>query len=227
MAPMHPKLTTATPSLLLTAAACLTLAACGSSETKTVTVASSPTEAQTTAPTTSTQATTSTTTAPTTATTAPPTTTNGGAEAPATTRTATEPAFTQQEPHSQGLNEAISVLKGHGYAPGETSQYHPNQTLQVLIGTSTTSTDGHIQQAFFFVRGRFLGTDTRLPSATVNLIAQSDTEVTLSYPLYRPTDPISSPTGGHAIVHFQLNNGQLTSLNPIPPANSSTGLSRN
>jgi LppP/LprE lipoprotein len=227
MAPMQHMPTAALRALLLGGAACLLLTACGSSQTKTVTVASSPAETQSTttsAPTTTARTTPTTTTA---TTTAPPATANGGAEAPTTTHTATEPAFTQQEPHSQGLSEAVSVLKAHGYTANETSQYHSNQTLQVLIGTSSTSSDGHTQQAFFFVRGRYIGTDTKLPSATVDVVAQSDTEVTLSYPLYRPTDPPSSPSGGHAVVRFQLNNGQLTSLDPIPPASSTTGLSRN
>jgi hypothetical protein len=216
-----------TAALLLSAAACLALSACGSSQTKTVTVASSPAETQSTttsAPSTTTATTPTTTT---TKTTAPPASANGGAEAPTSTHTATEPAFTQQEPHNQGISEAVSVLKAHGYSANETSQYHPNQTLQVLIGTSASSSDGYTQQAFFFVRGRYIGTDTKLPSASVDVVAQSDTEVTLSYPLYRPNDPISSPSGGHAVVRFQLNNGQLTSLDPIPPASSSSGLSRN
>jgi len=59
------------------------------------------------------------------------------------------------------------------------------------------------------------------------VIAQSDTEVTLAYPLYRPGDPLANPNGGQATVHFQLNDGKLTPLGTIPPANSATGLSRN
>jgi hypothetical protein len=61
----------------------------------------------------------------------------------------------------------------------------------------------------------------------VKVLSQGDTEVTLSYSLYRPHDPLGSPSGGQASVRFQLNNGKLTPLGTIPPASSSSGLSRN
>jgi len=102
----------------------------------------------------------------------------------------------------------MAVVKEHGYSAEETSDYHPQQTLRVLVGRG-----GAGQQAFFFVDGHYLGTDTKEPSAGVKVTGQSDTEVTLSYPLYRA----GAPTGGQATVHFQLNNGRLVPLNPIPP----------
>jgi len=96
----------------------------------------------------------------------------------------------------------------------------------VLVGTRTGSGDGYGQQAFFFVNGRYIGTDAKTPSATLRVSSQNDTEVTLAYPLYRKTDALCCPGGGTAHVHFQLNNGKLMPLDPIPPASSSTGLSR-
>ena len=118
------------------------------------------------------------------------------------------------------------MLKARGYTPAETSQYHPSQTLRVLVGTRAGSSDGYDQQAFFFVGGRYIGTDTKEPSASVKVLSQSDTEVTLGYPLYRSGDPLASPSGGQATVHFQLNNGKLVALNPIPPASSTAGAAR-
>ena len=226
MALMRRNLTTALAALALGAV----LGGCGGSQTKTVSVAGAPTESQS-ATTTATQATSTQASTPAstpTSTTPAPTSTAGGAAAPGTTttRTAPEPAFAQQEDHAEGLGEAVSVLKARGYTANETSQYHPNQTLRVLVGTSTASAEGSGQQAFFFVDGRYLGTDTKLPSASVTVLSQSDTEVTLGYPLYRPGDPASSPSGGQATVHFQLDNGKLTPLQQIPPASSTTGLSR-
>lgn len=213
--------------LLLGASTGAALGGCGSSQTKTVSVAGAPAETQSN--TTSTQASTSTATTPkTTSTTAPaPTSTVGGAAAPSTTHSAPEPAFTQQEAHTEGLSEAVAALKAKGYTPTETAQYHPTQTLRVLVGTNNSSGNSYGQQAFFFVNGRYIGTDTKEPSATVKVIAQSDTEVTLGYQLYRPSDALSNPSGGQAVVRFQLNNGKLASLDQIPPAHSSTGLSRN
>ncbi len=198
---------------------------CGS-QTKTVSVVGGPTVTRSTS-TTTTPSTIATTTTPTSTTPAPaPTDTAGGSAAPEATHTAPEPEFTQHEAHAEGLSEAVAVLKTRDYTPNETSQYHPNQTLRVLIGTKTDSSDGYGQQAFFFLGSRYIGTDTKEPSATVKVLSQSDTEVTLAYPLYHRGDPLSSPSGGQATVHFQLDNGKLTPLQPIPPANSATGPSR-
>jgi hypothetical protein len=118
------------------------------------------------------------------------------------------------------------MVRAKGFTPNDTSEYHSNQTLRVLVGTRSGSSDGYGQQAFFFLDGHYLGTDAKEPSATVRVASQNDTEVTLVYPLYRKNDPLSSPTGGQATVRFALNNGKLTPLNPIPPASSQSGLAR-
>jgi hypothetical protein len=212
-------------SSLLAAAALLiaagALLGCGS-KTKTVSATGAPAPAQST-PTTQAQ---TTSQASRTATSTTQTQSTSSGATPAPTRTAPEPAFTQKESHAEGLNGAAAVVRAHGYTPNDTSEYHEAQTLRVLIGTRTGSGDGYGQQAFFFVAGRYIGTDTKEPSAKVKVISQSDTEVTLAYPLYRSGDPLSSPSGGQATVQFQLNNGKLAPLGRIPPASRSTGLSR-
>lgn len=200
---------------VLSAAAIASLAACGSG-TKTVTATgqapvsqtASTARAQTSSTATSTPSTSATSTTGT------------------STRTGTEPAFTQNEAKSGSAGAAAGVVRAHGYTPNDTSQYRPDQTLRVLVGTRSGSSDGYGQQAFFFVDGRYIGTDTRDPSASVKLISQGDTEVTLGYPLYRPSDPLSSPRGGEAHVSFQLNNGKLVPLGTIPPFATSASLSR-
>ncbi len=221
-------LTTICVALALGATTGAALAGCGGSQTKTVSVANSPeiTSSTPTATTATTTPSTTTTATTTTSTTPAPTSTAGGTAAPGAAHTAPEPEFAQQESHAEGVSEAVALLEARGYTANETSQYHPGQTLRVLVGTKTGSSDGYDQQAFFFVGGRYIGTDTKEPSASVKVIAQSDTEVTLGYPLYRKGDPLANPSGGQAVVRFQLNNGKLTALGPIPPANSATGTSR-
>jgi len=199
-------------SVLLGIFAGALLVGCGS-QTKTVTVASS-------------QPASATTSSGATPTSTSRTTTNGATAAPTTTRTAPEPVFTQQEAHAEGLSGAAALVRAKGFTPDDSSQYHPNQTLRVLIATRTGSGDGYNQQAFFFLDGRYIGTDTREASATVTLVSQGDTEVTLAYPLYRNGDPNCCAAGGRATVHFQLNNGRLTALDSIPPVNSTSGFSR-
>jgi|GEM_PF-633889 hypothetical protein len=209
--------------LVLLAAGAFALSGCGSGGTKTVSVSSARTPA-TTAQSTVRARTTQSVPTPTVATTSTPTTTTPPVTE--TTRTTTAPAFTKQSSGAEGLTEAVSVVKAHGYTVADTSDYHPEQALRVLVGTREGSTDGHGQQAFFFVNGHYLGTDAKQPSATVEVVGQGDTEVTLAYPLYRPHDSLCCPGGGQATVRFQLNNGQLVALNPIPPVSSQTGLSR-
>ncbi len=191
-----------------TGATTLLLAACGSG-TKTVTVSSAPPLSQTQS--TQTAPPSTSTSTPGRQTTTPPSTSTTG------TRSAPEPAFTGGEAKSGGAGGAAEVVRAHGYTPNDTGEYHSDQTLAVLVGTRTGSSDGYGQQAFFFLDGRYLGTDTKEPSASVKVVSQGDTEVTLSYPRYRKGDPLGSPSGGEARVTFQLNNGKLVPLQDIPP----------
>jgi hypothetical protein len=154
------------------------------------------------------------------------------AQGTSTTRTAPAPAFTKTgtqsaEAAANTQAEAAAVIvTAHGYTPTDITDYHPNQTLRVLIGTRTGSADGYAQRAFFFLDNHYLGTDTSEPSASIHVVSQSDTEVTLAYALYRAHDSLCCPSGGQATVHFQLNDGQLVPLEQIPPVNSATGLAR-
>jgi LppP/LprE lipoprotein len=192
------------------------LAGCGS-QTKTVTVAGAP-------------ATTSSTSAKPTGTAhanAPSSTTGTSSTPTSTTRTAPEPTFSEQEAGSGGLTAALATVRAKGYTPNGSSEYHSGQTLRVLVGTRAGSGDGYGQQAFFFKDGRYLGTDTKEPSAKLKVVSQGDTEVAIAYPLYRKSDPLCCPGGGERVVHFALDNGRLQALDPIPPASSASGLSRN
>lgn len=196
----------------------LTLSACGGSSTKTVTAASAPQTPS--APSTQT----SSAPAKTATTTAQPSTTGSSA-----THTASEPAFAEEQHSAQPEDAAAAaaLVRAHGYTADDTAEYHSDQTLRVLAATRTGSSDGYAQQAFFFLDGQYLGTDTKEPSAQLKVISQSDTEVAIAYSLYRPGEPLSSPGGGTRVVHFVLNDGKLTALDPIPPASSTSGLSRN
>ncbi|HEV3070712.1 MAG TPA: LppP/LprE family lipoprotein [Solirubrobacteraceae bacterium] len=201
-------------SLLAMPLLVLALSGCGEA-TKTVSIANTPTptSSSSTSSTSASTTTAATTTGALTSTTA------------SSTRTQSAPAFTHPT-GSSGSGAAAAVLRAHGFTANDTSQYHPNQTLGVLVGTRTGSGDGYGQQAFFFVGGRYIGTDSTQSSATLRVVSQSDTQVTLAYPLYRSHDALCCPSGGEARVTFELNNGKLTPLQPIPPSSSQTGLSR-
>ena len=209
------------PTALLAMALAALLAGCGGG-TKTVDASTPLPEGTTstgaTATSTTKTTTTPTSTASTSTTTAPPSG-SGGTASPGTTRTATAPAFTHQGSTgatasgegAEGLSAAEAVVQAKGFTVASSSDYHPDQTLRVLVGTRTGSTEGNGQQAFFFVDGRYIGTDAKQPSSQINVVSQGDTEVALAYAL---------AGGGQATVHFQLNNGKLVPLGSIPSASA-------
>jgi len=201
---------------LLAPACAALLAACGSTTT-TVTAASAPTQSSTATVPASTPA--STTGTATSTTPAPPASTSESA-AQSTARTAPEPAFTQQETHAEGLTGALATVRSLGYTPQSPSGYHSGQTLRVLVGTRAST--GRGQLAFFFDDNHYLGTDVRVPSTSISIASQGETEVTVAYALFRQGSP-----AGQSTVRFQLNNGRLQALDPIPPALSSTAPARN
>ncbi len=156
-----------------------------------------------------------TTRASTPASTTPAPSESGGSSGPSTTRTAPEPAFTHTgtstSATAEGLSSAEAVLSARGFTTNAASDYHSNQTLRVLVGTRTGSPEGNGQQAFFFLDGRYIGTDAKQPSAQIHVVSQGDTEVTLAYAL---------SSGAQRAVRFQLNNGKLVPVDSIPSANS-------
>ncbi len=223
---MRTRLLTVPLALLAVVALAALLAGCGGG-TKTVD-ASTPLPEGTTstgatsATKTTTTATTTNSTTPTNTTTTTPSSESGGTASPSTTRTAPAPAFTHQGgtgtsttttsgEGSEGLDAAEAVVQAKGFTVSSSSDYHPNQTLRVLVGTRTGSAEGSGQQAFFFVNGRYIGTDAKQPSAQISVVSQGDTEVVLAYAL---------ASGGQATVRFQLNNGKLVPLGPIPSASA-------
>ncbi len=213
---MSPRPLRVLSAALLAPACAALLAACGSTTT-TVTAASEPTQSSaSTVPATTAATTTSTATS----TTPAPATTASETATQSTARTAPEPAFTQQETHAEGLTGALATVRSLGYTPQSPSEYHSGQTLRVLVGTRAST--GRGQLAFFFAGNHYLGTDVKVPSTSISIRSQGETEVTVAYQLFRQ----GSPTG-QSTVRFQLNNGRLQALDPIPPALSSTAPARN
>jgi hypothetical protein len=222
-------LATATP-LAVAVALAATLAACGSNTPATVTVTKTvPARTSTTttatkpgpgSSTTSSSSSTSSSTsaqtqssASTTSTTA--TSSSTSTSSTATTRTETAPAFVGTNPASntaagRALQAALAVLAKHGYEALGTATYDAGDTLRVLIGRQHASTS---ERAFFFDQATYLGTDAAAPSDQITLVGQNDTEVVLAYGIYRPG---ASAPSSERRVHFALDMGQLSALDPLP-----------
>jgi hypothetical protein len=209
------------PAIIATLAAGLVAAGCASSTTQTSTTPPGGSSAATGSTPASSESQTITVTASPTASlpaSAPSQTESGGTAAPGVARTAPAPAYVQQGSPTGELGRAVATVQANGYTPDDTAEYHAGQTLRVLVGTSTGNR--YEQRVFFFLGSKYLGTDTKQPSAGVSVVSQGATEATLAYSLYRPSDQLCCPGGGHAEVTFQLNNGKLTNVEPIPPAST-------
>ncbi len=207
------------------------IAACGS-QTRTVTISSAPhpsAEARSTATQTTASASSTTRSSTSSSSTATSTSTLTTTEASITAaRTSSAPAFVgPTQSGGAALHAAVATLEGQGYAPTEPAQFHPSQTLEAMVGRKQSQAEGQPQErAFFFLNGKYLGTDASVPSAAISIVSEADTEVTLGYALYSRHGSQWQPTGGRAKVTFQLNNGKLVALQSIPPAHPGRGAGR-
>jgi hypothetical protein len=129
---------------------------------------------------------------------------------------------------SPELGPALAVVNDRGYDVPDTDSFDDSERLRVLIGVARDSPDEYDRRAFFFLGGRYLGTDTLNPSAQVTFEGQEGDTVYLGYELYRPEDSMDRPTGGKAIVRYQWQDeqGRLVPLDPIPPEERDAPLSR-
>jgi hypothetical protein len=142
-----------------------------------------------------------------------------------TTSTSVTPTPPSDPDAPLSLQTAEQVLDARGYAPLGERDWRPDQPLKVLLGVSR-SADPRAEQAFFFVGDTFIGTDTKDPSAAIEVAAQGEDSVTLSYALFRPADQIDVPTGGTAAVTYRWDGSRLTPQDSIPSATTAAPLSR-
>jgi LppP/LprE lipoprotein len=108
---------------------------------------------------------------------------------------------------------AVAELRRQGYKPVRLADWHPRQTLRVLIGTQ-----GPGRRAFFFVGRRYIGNDATSPSARLRVGKQTERTVTIVYTLWRGGDRACCPKGGSVRVRFRWEGGRLRALGTIPPA---------
>lgn len=110
---------------------------------------------------------------------------------------------------------AVAQLRGRGYHPVRLADWHARQTLRVLLGAQSA---GGPRRAFFFVGGRYIGTDAATPSAKLRVARQRARSITLVYPIWRRGDKACCPHGGSARVRFEWDGSRLTPGGAIPDA---------
>lgn len=152
------------------------------------------------------------TSATTTSSATPPATATSSASAPTTsaatnvtTRTESAPAFVTKPPvsGSSGLAAATASVTTRGYAVVDPAAWEPEHTLRVLLGSR-----GGSEQAFFFVAGRYIGTDSSKPSRALAVLHQANTTITIGY----------TTAAGQVPVDFHWTGARLLALQPIPAA---------
>lgn len=116
---------------------------------------------------------------------------------------------------------ALERVAKEGYDVADPSTYDSEQTLNAVIGVNTDSVTGRNDLAFFFVNGKYIGTDTQDESAEIKFKGSAGDTVTLAYTLFRQSDPGCCPTGGSQSVRYQWDGEELVPLDPIPPMYSS------
>lgn len=111
----------------------------------------------------------------------------------------------------------IDVVRSRGFDIVRKSDWKPDDTLQVLIGRSSTGS----RLAFFFVDGQYLGNDSSDASSSLEVRATDDLTVTLRYGIYAPGDPPGKPSDD-LDVDFRYEGGRVVPSSAIPAVSQRT-----
>lgn len=110
-------------------------------------------------------------------------------------------------------NKSYSVS---GSTPNATVQTAAGDTLAAWITTATQSQDGHNQLVFFFLNGKYLGTDTAKPSLEITNAKAVGNSIAVTYPVYKKNDSFANPTGTPVTITYTWNGSTLVPNKPYP-----------
>ncbi|MFJ9868857.1 LppP/LprE family lipoprotein [Streptomyces sp. NPDC101165] len=87
--------------------------------------------------------------------------------------------------------------------------------LRAIHAYCTGTQDGHCVAVFFFHGNDYAGYDANGVN-TSTIVRQDGTAVTLSYPVFLPTDPMCCHTGGEREYRARWQNGKVVFTPPLP-----------
>jgi len=122
-----------------------------------------------------------------------------------------EPLTPEEELERQ---EAIDLVSSRGFDVVRKRDWKPEDTLQVLIGRS--STGGKL--AFFFVDGVYMGNDDTETSVQLRVVDTEDLDVVLRYGIFESGDAPDTPTGEPVTVRFRYDGGGVAPVEAVPAA---------
>ena len=115
----------------------------------------------------------------------------------------------------------IAQIKNKGYSvnrstPNATVKTSSGETLTAWIAIATKSQDGYNQFVFFFLNGRYLGTDTAKPSLEITSANGVGHGIAVTYPVYMKNDSFAQPTGTPVTITYTWNGSRLVPNKPYP-----------
>lgn len=110
--------------------------------------------------------------------------------------------------------EAIDIVLDRDFEVVDKADWVPGDTLQVLIGRSTS---GDLL-AFFFGEGTYLGNDSTDLSSKIKVKETDDVSVVLQYGIYATGDESGKPTGTPIRVTFRYEAGVVEPVEALPTA---------
>ena len=133
----------------------------------------------------------------------------------------------QPSPNASGtkglsVDAATTIAGSSGYDNCDAQGYEPANTLHILICTASSSSG---EKVFFFT-DKFIATDTKEDSMSLDFAGQSDTTVGIKYALFHPDDQDCCPSAGAATVHYTWDGTKVTAQDPIPTADTAADPSR-
>jgi len=100
------------------------------------------------------------------------------------------------------------------------SEWQHGWAFNALYGSCLGNYD---QRIWFFVHGRFVGTDAKRPSHEILGMWRGARTIAFMYVLYRYQDPACCSTGGGKIVRYRWNSGRVVRLDRLPPVQDYSG----
>jgi LppP/LprE lipoprotein len=112
---------------------------------------------------------------------------------------------------------AIQVVADHDWNVIDARKYgSPTPGLHALLGDQEAGGSGLPLHVFFFLGGRYLGTDTSEPSEGIRIAWAGTSTVGVEYTIWKKSDAHCCPTGGHRLVRYHWTGTKLVPLDPIP-----------
>ncbi|MCU1453428.1 MAG: hypothetical protein JWN46_1574 [Acidimicrobiales bacterium] len=117
----------------------------------------------------------------------------------------------------QDYRRAAAWARRHDRLPTESANFTRSGRLEALDSIPRGAATGRLRRVAFFLDGRYIGNDGPRESILSSVRAVDRSTVAVTYTLWRNTDVMAHPTGGHATVRYRLTRHGVRALDRVPP----------